>query len=141
MSEQVNKIGYDCDVSALKGAFVSSVVTDLGRAELHFSDGRVLHLTLAGDCCSSSSWTYPGQFLELVGSTIQEIHDREGESRDDLETEFRGTEDGKGTDSLEWHFLVFLTDRGHITIDWHNDSNGYYGGSIDARVESPGVGC
>lgn len=34
-----------------------------------------------------------------------------------------------------WYFLVFFTSGGHVTIDWRNDSNGYYAGTICLSVK------
>lgn len=37
---------------------------------------------------------------------------------------------------IRWAFLVFETDRGHATIDWRNDSNGYYSGNVATEWEA-----
>ena len=33
--------------------------------------------------------------------------------------------------------ILITTDKGHITVDWRNDSNGYYDGTIRASLVTP----
>ena len=40
----------------------------------------------------------------------------------------------EGEDSVSGHCIVFTTDQGHETIDWRNDSNGYYDGSASFNI-------
>lgn len=101
------------------------------QATIHFASGATLALSLDGDCCSRSYFTNEAQFADLIGATATKIEERnefpEGFQEYDLEN----------TDSLSWHFLVFTTDKGHFTIDWRNDSNGYYDGSLSAEYVGP----
>lgn len=118
---------------AVKGAKVDRVVADKNDAvTLMLAGGRALRLALDGDCCSSSYYTDPRQFDELIGATIQCIEERDGESREGLDAEDirRAEENKEYRESVSWHFLVFTTDKGHVTVDWRNDSNGYYDGSV-----------
>lgn len=101
---------------------VASTPNGTASVALTLADGRVLTLTLEGDCCSSSTYTDASQFDELIGSTIQSIEERAGETENNGE--------------LQWHFLVFTTNKGHVTIDWRNDSNGYYDGSVVTRLDA-----
>lgn len=39
-------------------------------------------------------------------------------------------------DVVIYYGLQITTDRGHIVIDYRNDSNGYYGGYLTWRTES-----
>lgn len=94
---------------------------------LIFEDGAGLGLSLEGDCCSYSFFTDPKQFMELKGTVIREIEERDGESVFGLDASARATE---CVDDISWHFLVFVTNHGHVTIDWRNDSNGYYDGWV-----------
>lgn len=93
------------------------------RVVLPFEDGRKLTLYLDADCCSNSYFTDLKQFDELIGATIQEVEERDGDTTNDGET--------------AWHFLVFTTNKGHVTIDWRNDSNGYYDGNVVPSLETP----
>lgn len=92
---------------------------------VHLDDGQTAVFGLEGDCCSHSYYTDPAQFLELVGTKLQKVEERS--SRDGSDNAEKYPEDGGET---SWHFLVFETNKGHVTIDWRNDSNGYYDGYI-----------
>jgi hypothetical protein len=102
---------------------------DGSAVALELSTGKTLNVTLGADCCSVSSFTDAKQFDELVGATITDIEHREG-------GEIR---DGYSDDCRTSHFLVFTTNRGHVTIDWHNDSNGYYDGWAYLSVVETGA--
>jgi hypothetical protein len=117
---------------AVRGAVVTAVEKqtvqkedqpDIDQVILTLADGRTLWLALDGDCCSHSYYADPKQFDELIGATIQQIEERDGK-------EEQGGE-------VSWHFLVFTTDKGHVTIDWRNDSNGYYDGSVHPSLHAP----
>lgn len=112
------------DVHAL---LVGKVVTQVVDDTLHMSDGLVIELELTADCCSSSEFTDIAQFKELEGATILNVEDRDGKSDNN-------PPDPTDADVLSWHFLVFTTSKGHVTIDWRNDSNGYYDGSVAWKV-------
>lgn len=121
----------------LEGARVSRVEPgDAATVTVWLEDGRGLRLALDGDCCSSSYYSDMAQFNELVGSTIRGVEERDGESRDGLDEDAKKLEKEKGEyrDEVSWHFLVFTTDKGHVTIDWRNDSNGYYDGSVRPSI-------
>ncbi len=100
-------------------------------ATLRLDGGLVARLELDGYCCSHSYFADPEQFSELVGATIQSVEERDEKSRADMPDE----DAEHFVDGVRWHFLVFVTDRGHVTVDWRNDSNGYYDGDIALRVE------
>jgi hypothetical protein len=100
----------------------STVETDT-TAILTDTEGNRYRFALSGDCCSGSYYDDPKQFQELVGSTILDVEERAG--------------DGFREDDSEVapHFLVFRTDRGHVTIDWRNISNGWYDGECHMTCE------
>lgn len=100
-------------------------------ATIHMHGGATLRLVLDGDCCSSSYFTKEAQFADLVGAKILAFE--EVDSSPDGFEEY----DLDGTDSLSWHFLKVTTDKGHVTIDWRNDSNGYYDGTLSAEYDGP----
>jgi hypothetical protein len=100
-------------------------VIDAGAVSLVLDNGQVLQIDLEGDCCSSSYFADVKQFDELKGATIQSIEERDEASS----TPLAKPEDDNDS-SVSWHFLVFTTDKGHVTIDWRNDSNGYYDGTV-----------
>lgn len=91
-------------------------------ARIDFTDGSAVQLELYGDCCSLSFFTDTKQFDEIVGAKLLAVEQRDGEGFDDPKVEH-----------VSPHFLVFTTDRGHVTIDWRNESNGYYDGWIEVK--------
>lgn len=118
-------MGWVRNEDVFKACVGRTVVKTRGET-LYLDDGNKLHLELYGECCSQSFFTDLKQFEELEGAKILNIEEREGQSDNNL-PEPEG-------DVISWHFLVFTTDKGHVTIDWHNESNGYYDGSLTASV-------
>lgn len=118
------------------GAKVKSVATveDMTGAHLLLEDGRTLTLDLYGDCCSHSFFTDGDQFNELVGSTIWAIDERDGMSDPTIGDVKTVLDENDNAESISWHFLVFTTDKGHVTLDWRNDSNGYYDGEVHPSI-------
>jgi hypothetical protein len=116
------------------GRVVESIAfsNDNWDLDVNFKDGTKLELKLEGDCCSSSYFTEDAveDAWELVGSTIVSIEDRDdGHNKD---REYKDTDDFTST---IWSFLVFKTNKGHVTLDWRNDSNGYYSGWVKAEFK------
>ncbi len=118
------------ELAGMKGGVVAGVECNSDEVVVRMEDGREFRLTLEGDCCSESYFTSPEQFSELVGATVLDAEDREGQSANNLPKP-------EGADCVSWHFLVFTTNKGHVTIDWHNDSNGYYDGSLRVELRTP----
>ena len=120
------------------GAEVVAASAGGDRAEVVLADGRTLALTLDGECCSSSYFTpdADAQIRDMVGAKIQGVEERDGESRVGLDEEWAKKDESRG-DTVSWHFLVFITDKGHFTVDWRNDSNGYYDGSVHPSISGP----
>ena len=112
------------------GSVVKGVHADRGDVNLFMEDGRTLTLHLDGNCCSDSYYTDTSQFDELIGAKIIGIEERDGASETPAEKPQQDDNDRK----FSWHFLVFITSNGHVTIDWRNDSNGYYDGSVDPSL-------
>lgn len=113
--------------AALAGRRVDDVTITGDRVTLRLDDGRAVLFGLEGECCSRSYFTDPEQFVELGGLIIQKVELRSGNSG------FVGNlskEKEEKKSELKWHFLVFITNEGHVTIDWRNESNGYYAGEI-----------
>lgn len=125
---------------------------------LYLDDGSAYELWLTGDCCSISEFT-PEAFeaaQELIGAKVLNVDERYGGDTNAFvcncgvpEHEGAGMhstacnvfkagprvealiERHPSTDCDTWHFLVFTTDKGHVTLDWRNRSNGYYDGAIE----------
>jgi hypothetical protein len=118
-------MSYKTTQARLNKTFVGRKVVEVTGSEdcvtLTLEGGDLHYIRLEGDCCSVSYFTDWKQFEELVGSTIQTVEERYKGREDDADMK---------AESVAWHFLVFVTNKGHVTIDWRNDSNGYYDGTI-----------
>lgn len=114
----------------LKGKSVLAVQVDGedGPASLVLDDGVVVHFSLYAECCSESFFTDPSQWNELLGSVIQCVEERSECERIPAGHPTKDPE-CRDVESL-WSFLVFTTNKGYVTIDWRNDSNGYYSGEV-----------
>lgn len=116
------------------GKKISRVENDGTPIVLHFEDGGKLIVDLEGDCCSRSYFSPEGlaDAKQLEGSkilSVEEVGEASG---------MHGPYDhGHQDQSTLWHFLKFTTDKGHVTLDWRNDSNGYYDGWVESRYEEP----
>ncbi len=90
-------------------------------------DGETLKYGVEGDCCSSS-WI---EHLEVpdgvIGSVITEIEEinmgEVGGSKDHCER-------CKESDCLQLYQTLIKTQKGTVTLEYRNDSNGYYGGYL-----------
>lgn len=117
----------DRDIKYEEGKLVTRVQTDDSDATITFDDGTSLMVHLEGDCCSDSFFTDQDQFTELEGSKILSV-ERRGSG--DHTPSVKSQQEPQRQEESSWAFLVFITDKGHVTIDWRNDSNGYYGGWV-----------
>jgi hypothetical protein len=89
-------------------------------------EGEEIIARCDADCCSYT-WVEGVEMCRLP-ATVKEVEDiampEVGEP---------GKQGGKhhgGTYSVAFYGLKITTSRGHIVIDYRNDSNGYYGGSL-----------
>lgn len=112
--------------------YVESVDDSNDACVVLMSGGRSLALQLSGDCCSQSY--FPPESLAdlrgLVGETIVSL-----EQVDSTRTDTGG---GRN-DSTDWFCLKITTDKQSVSVDWRNDSNGYYSGWLDIIVTDPAV--
>lgn len=88
-----------------------SFITDKGR----------LRAYVYGDCCSST-------WVESVEHPVRGYPAKVLEVR---ETELPWPEPNREYDVLSSYGLRVVTENGDLDIDYRNDSNGYYGGSLD----------
>lgn len=118
----------DVNVPALLGphAVIEDVVAVGSDATIHLRDGRTIEYQLDGECCSKSYFADEKQFHELKGRRLRNFEFRDGV----------GVRDDYPHDGVKTHFLVFTTDEGHATIDWRNESNGYYDGRCAWRISN-----
>ena len=118
---------------------VGQKVIQVEGSTLYLETGKAWTVDLDGECCSTSEFTPDGlaAFRELVGATITAAEDRNNETEDLVAREAKCVEK-YGVEEVDiWHFLVFTTDKGHVTIDWRNISNGYYDGSCFLVAATP----
>jgi len=128
---------FDQEAKKLDGKQVQSInASDDTQVMVKMTDGSSARFDLEGDCCSNSFFTDVKEFDELIGSVIQSV-----EQRSDLTPKTPERPGGRlvcrGADCTSWHFLVFTTNKGHVTIDWRNESNGYYDGCCYLKVSAP----
>jgi len=122
-------------VESLYGRVIESVgfSDDKTRMKIAFKDGIEGLFWLAGDCCSASYFTEDciKDAQDLVGGEL--LCCEEVESNDlHPERKYLGE---VGYDYVKWHFVHLITDKTQVTLDWRNDSNGYYDGMIYVEVQ------
>ncbi len=97
------------------------------RTALSFdTDGGRIGYYADGDCCSSSWFEHFSGIETLIGHTISEIIEHE-----DVTLADDDPLKGKETDVEAKYGWTFTTQRGRADLDMRNDSNGYYGGSVE----------
>lgn len=113
---------------------IENVIATSDQLRLVSTDGHEVLVELEGDCCSRSFFDNYSLIdaRGLMGERLVSIEDvGRGEPENDP---YKG-----GCDVIEYHALIIRTDRQSITIDWRNDSNGYYSGT--ARISFDGAKC
>lgn len=84
---------------------------------LTFSDRVKVRLTDNGQsCCESRYMTCDDKPSDLIGGHLREISLRHSETEDEYHSVH------------EICFVKVETEKAHITIETHNEHNGYYGG-------------
>ena len=119
----------------LAGRRIAEVLTDAAHDTLQFvfDDGALLTMSAEGDCCSKSWFHHVEGVDALRAGKIAAVEQANGSPR-------AGEEDGIEQESVETYFLRITTDRGRATVELRNESNGYYGGSIDwSLADVPGL--
>lgn len=95
------------------------VLADKITIEVHTKEKIFIYRTY-GDCCSHSWIEHMDDVPENF--TIQNISEKEVSTSDHK---------GEYEDFLIQYFYEIETDKGSFTIEMRNESNGYYGGSIN----------
>lgn len=135
------------------GRTISSYFVDSSKTEftIRFEDGSWLTYEVEGDCCSHSWIEHVEAPNDLVGAIFQGevfVQDKYGDASfrgdeyatqdnvpyDDYNKEFYGHGmDGGTHECLRFYKVSWLTNKGHIDLEFRNSSNGYYGGNIQLR--------
>jgi hypothetical protein len=112
---------------------------DRSRITLKFQDGFSKSYGVEGDCCSSSWIEHLEAPDDINGARLLRVEESDGVpfdghvcvgydySKTDEENKAAGA---CGHDTLQVYNTKFHTDRGTVTLEYRNDSNGYYGGYL-----------
>ena len=111
---------------ALLGKTITKVTVSKNREDivLETTTGPV-KLTTYSECCSHT-WIEDLDDPDALLGTVTEVRNLDMPNLGDI--------DGKhhtGVDSVSYYGLKITTEKGRCTIDFRNDSNGYYGGSLE----------
>lgn len=124
----------DRDLELLVGKIITKIeVEENGESITFYMEDGEFKFNAIGDCCSSS-WieSVEGQediighrVLEIVEHTIQ-AYDYEKDGAINKTPHY---------DHLQVYTYDIVTSNGICTIDFRNDSNGYYGGWLELEVK------
>jgi hypothetical protein len=123
--------GSDKDFELCVGKEIVKHSLNAGGTELvlHFADGSQAVLVPEGDCCSSS-WIESIDDEHALHGKVAKIEEIDMPDRGNV-----GTEKHPGVEEVKYYGLRITTDKGRSVIDYRNDSNGYYGGWLNCRIE------
>lgn len=122
------------DYKLLDGETLKSVTLESGYESsdtclrVECASGRVVKFGVSGDCCSHSWIEHLTVPDDVDGATVVTIEERGGDTKPG--------EDLSQFDVLQVYETVIRTNRGDIVMEYRNDSNGYYGGSLDLLSDS-----
>jgi hypothetical protein len=118
------------DISELKGQTLDNIIIK--------DDNEIIFITQNGDkyymfhdqeCCEDVLIEEViGSFSDLIGTPILEAECEEGELKNRDDDNFPGL-----SDDCQWTFYKLGTIKGHVTIRWYGESNGYYSTGVSFR--------
>jgi hypothetical protein len=113
------------------GKTIESVSLNDTRDEVRFvfGDGTIKRYGVEGDCCSESWIEHLTVPDDISGSTILSVEESDGVEASDEQYAESKSKRGEA-DCLQVYSTRFRTNRGDIVLEYRNDSNGYYGGSL-----------
>ena len=128
--------GEDAGVGDLLGKTLSAVHT-VGDEELLFTttNGEQYRMYHSQNCCESVTIEdICGNLADLVGLPLLIAEAVMSENpwtslAEEAVSRLRGHE--SSGESETWTFYKFATQKGHVTIRWYGNSNGYYSESVD----------
>jgi len=122
------------DIADLKGKVLTHVEVGSGKAQIDFTtaDDEYYEMYHVGDCCESVYLEdIVGDLDDLIGTPILEAE--EVVSRDENPPDrLKSDEDDRDyygdymVESYTWTFYKLGTIKGHVTLRWFGQSNGYY---------------
>lgn len=101
------------------------LASDRQTLQLYTLSGHMFLLQTVGDCCSST-WIEAIDGEDALYGTIKAVEDIEMPDLGDVPTGHH-----ESVDCVQYYGLRITTNKGRAVIDYRNDSNGYYGGSIE----------
>lgn len=96
---------------------------------LTFSDGSAAIFAPEGECCSHS-WIESIDDETVLRGKVLGI--------EDIDMPDLGNVDGerhKGVQEVRYYGMKITTEHGRAVVDYRNDSNGYYGGWLNFRMQ------
>jgi hypothetical protein len=94
----------------------------------HCEDGSTYRMYHSQDCCESVTVDdICGDLNDLIGSPIIR-------ASEDVSRENPGGVTKDCQDSFTWTFYNIATAKGHVTIRWYGESDGYYSESVDFEL-------
>lgn len=127
--------GWNFTFKEIIGKTIANVSLDKSsdHIEFTFTDGSRKAYSVEGDCCSQSWIEHLEMPNDVVGAVILSVEDGDSVPWDNHECvpyDWETRAEGCGHDVLCVYKTSFNTNRGSIVLEYRNDSNGYYGGSL-----------
>jgi len=114
----------------LVGEILISIVVDADNEWIKFTTygGKVYQQYHEQDCCETVTVEdITGDLSDLIGLPII----RASEDSNELVNPPDYVPSEWGQESFTWTFYNIATIKGHVTIRWYGESNGYYSESVD----------
>ena len=114
--------------SPLIGHTITAVQMD-GMQDIKFilADRPPVIYRTDADCCSSTWIAHVEGVDRLIGGTVVSVEDIPMPGNNERDDDER---------YIQFYGLAIKTDKGTAVIDYRNESNGYYGGSISSDEEN-----
>ena len=114
-------------LEALKGKTITAYELEKSGDYIVFTmnDGSMVRLNAYGDCCSTT-WIESLDAPDALLGTVKDVRE--------IDMPDRGNIDGKrhkDVHIVQYYGIKITTNKGRCVIDYRNDSNGYYGGSLE----------
>lgn len=123
----------EAKIDEMVGKTMVAVEGGQGSDELIFTDTDGVKYVFyhEGDCCEHVAIDdICGDLDDLVGVPLGQVEEVTNERCE-------GEVPEGYNESWTWTFYKFATMRGHVTVKWLGESNGYYSESVDFRIEEP----
>ena len=135
--ERIEESAWDhdqVDISDLKGKTLIDIDVGSGKSQIDFTTADDEHYEMyhIGDCCESVYIEdIVGDLDDLIGTPIleaEEVVSRDENPPDRLKSDDEDDYYGGGymVESYTWTFYKLGTIKGHVTLRWFGQSNGYY---------------